>query len=173
MKKLNMIIPIAAVIVILVGAGCFYGGMKYGQSKSAAGINANGQRFAQNGAAGNFRGTGASRQGQNGNMASGEILSKDDKSITVKLASGGSKIVFLSDKTEIGKFTTGAAADLEVGKNVMASGTTNSDGSITATSIQLRPDNQGAFALPQTGPPGSQAPATPSETAPAGASPSN
>ncbi|OGZ33028.1 MAG: hypothetical protein A2V69_00230 [Candidatus Portnoybacteria bacterium RBG_13_40_8] len=121
--------------------------MKYGQSKNS-GI------FSQ----GNFRDfenlspeerqqriqqMGANVVGIRGNrgdgFATGEILFKDDKSISVKLPDSGSKIVFFSDSTEVTKFTDGSSSDLEVGKTVMVNGTTNQDGSITAQSIQLRP----------------------------------
>lgn len=72
-------------------------------------------------------------------MVAGEIISKDEKSVTVKLRDGGSKIVFYYDGTKIDKFVSGNAADLEVGKNVVVSGTTNFDGSVTAQSVQVRP----------------------------------
>ena len=72
-------------------------------------------------------------------MVSGDIISKDAMSITVKLRDGGSKIVFFSDTTEISRFASGSASDLLVGKSVMVNGKTNDDGSVTAQSIQLRP----------------------------------
>ena len=76
-----------------------------------------------------------------GGFTAGEIIAKDDKSVTVKLQNGGSKIVFLSDSTEITKSAEGALSDLEIGKNISVNGTTNSDGSVTAHTIQLRPAN--------------------------------
>jgi hypothetical protein len=69
----------------------------------------------------------------------GDIISGDDKSATLKLRDGGSKIVFFSDNTAITKFTQGAKSDLVVGESVMVEGTNNPDGSITATTIQIRP----------------------------------
>lgn len=133
------ILPII-IMVVVVAVGAFFVGMKIGQGKnSSASIMQ--QRFAQNGA-GNFRG--GARNGV-GNFAGGQIIAKDDKSITVQIQGGGSKIIFYSATTEIGKTVTGTVADLEIGKTVTATGTTNSDGSITAQSIQLRPQ---ALVLP-------------------------
>jgi len=69
----------------------------------------------------------------------GEIIAKDNTSVTVKLTDGGSKIVFYSDKTTVQEMKSGSIADLQVGDTVNVSGTANSDGSITAESFQKRP----------------------------------
>lgn len=145
MKKTLMII---ATVSVLVGSGAFYGGIKYAQSKSAN-LFANRQEFGNLSAEqrqqlganiGGFQnGTGQGRSGMNGGFTAGEIISKDDKSITIKIADGGSKIVFYSNSTEINKFTDGTAGDLVVGKTVNINGSSNQDGSLTATSIQIRP----------------------------------
>jgi len=133
MKKLLPVI----IIVLVVGIGLFFVGMKYGQSKTRFGNLSAEQRerFQQMGspAAGRMA-------GNNGGSSSGEIISQDDKSITLKLRDGGSKIIFYSDTTEIGKFVDGAVSDLKAGETVMVTGTANSDGSITAQSIQIRPE---------------------------------
>ena len=139
-NTIKKLLPII-VIIIVVGVGAFYGGMKYDQSKAAANLSANFQNRQMAGS-----GTG-SRNGTFGNRASGgfvsgEIISKDDKSITVKLQEAwdgrASKIIFYSDSTEVGKFISGTPVDLEIGKTMMVNGKANSDGSITAQSIQLR-----------------------------------
>ena len=69
----------------------------------------------------------------------GEILSKDAQGITVKLREGGSKIVFLSNTTPVSKSVSGSTQDLVVGTSVVVFGTTNPDGSMTATAVQIRP----------------------------------
>lgn len=140
MKK---ILPLIIVAIVLVGAGGFYGGMKYGASRqSASGGLTNfrnlspeerQQRFQQMG------GTGSGNRQAGDGLVNGEIIAKDDKSVTVKLRDGGSKIIFYSASTEIGKFVSGTPNDLEIGEIVMVSGTVNQDGSLTASSIQVRP----------------------------------
>ncbi len=81
--------------------------------------------------------------GMNGRPISGEILSSDDKSITVKLQDGSSKIVLLSDKTQINKATSVTKLDLKSGEKVAVFGSENSDGSVTAQNIQLNPQFRG------------------------------
>jgi len=132
------------VIAIVFAGGGFYGGLSYEknqalspsffQSLSAAQRQ---QAFGQNagGAGGRFRGAGGAA---GGGFTRGKILSQDDKSITVQLADGSSKIIFFSGSTQILKSDTGQKADLAVGKQVSVSGTTGSDGTITASSISIQ-----------------------------------
>ncbi len=122
------IIIIAVVVSLAFGAGGFFAGTKYQQSKRLAGFNQLGNRNGQ----GQVRGT-------NFQPVNGEIISADDKSITVKMQDGSSKIVLFSDQTQINQATTATKGDLKVGETVAVFGTSNSDGSVTAQSIQLNP----------------------------------
>ena len=128
--KNNIIVIV--IIVILIGAGGFFAGMKYQQSKNPRLANFQGARNGQ------FQ-----QRGQGFRPVNGEILSKDEKSITVKLQDGSSKIVFFSETTSINKATEGTKDDLKEGEKVMVVGQENSDGSITAQNIQLNPQFQG------------------------------
>jgi len=130
----------------VIAGGAFYGGMAYAQTNRTAQANLfQGGSFSQQagggragrgaGGAGGFQGRG----GIGGMGINGQILSMDDKSLTIQLANGGSQFVFFSPTTPILKFSTGTTADLQKGVNVSATGTTNSDGSVTAQMIQIRP----------------------------------
>lgn len=142
-------------LVIIVGGTAFYGGMRYSESRQSAlrrtGAFQNLQNLSpeeRQQAMQQFRNGSGSLAGRRngaggppgGGLVSGEILAKDDKSITVKLRDGGSKIIFFSSSTSINKTTDGAPSDLEVGKQTMVTGKANDDGSITAESIQIRPN---------------------------------
>lgn len=135
---MNKLLLVAVAVVVVVGGGAFYGGMKYAQGKAVSNRQ---QMFGQTGAniSGGFTGGRGGQGAIGGGLVSGDIIFKDNQSITVKMRDGSSKIVFFSDATEISKFVAGASADLGVGKTVSVMGKTNSDGSITATSVQLRP----------------------------------
>lgn len=135
MQKTLITIVIA---VIAGGGGGFYVGMKYAQTKTSGdfrpGRNLSPeerrQRFYE-------RGRQSGRSGAD--STNGEIISKDGNGFTIKLRDGGSKIIFISESTEIGKFATGTVNDLKVGKTITVNGKPNSDGSLTADSIQVRP----------------------------------
>ena len=137
-SKTALIILIVA--VVFGGAG-FFGGATYSQNtrlKNSRNPFSNGdgeagiQRFS--GMIGQ-RGAERGRANSNGGFTVGEIIAKDDKSVTVKLVNGSSKIIFFSASTEIEKQATGTIKDLEIGKTIMTNGSANPDGSLTAKSL--------------------------------------
>jgi hypothetical protein len=139
MKNMKPVIP---VILILIGLGVgFFGGFEYRTyqlNKARVGFTgANGgfQRF--NGALG-ARGNNQNG-GFRGGAINGSILSMDSNSITVKLNDGSTKIVVLSGSTTYSNTTSALVTDLKTGINVAVFGTPNSDGSVTATIVQLNP----------------------------------
>jgi hypothetical protein len=127
------------VVVGLIGLGVgFFGGTWYQQSRRQAFT----QQFAgARGMGNNFR---------NGTRpVNGEIITADDKSITVKAQDGSSKIVLFSDKTDINKSATGSRSDLISGTRVAVFGTENSDGTVTAQNIQINPIFRNAAGSPR------------------------
>ena len=124
---------IAALIV--VGAGSFYGGMKYQSSITPAVSPRAGGAMGANGGRG-FRGMGGANGGA---FFNGDVLSTDGNSLTLKLGNGGSKIVLYTTSTRVGKIASGSMTDLTPGTSVSVNGTANADGSVTADMIQIRP----------------------------------
>ena len=122
--------------VIIIGIA-FYGGMIYGKST----VPSRGQ-FANTQFAGNQNGARGinTRNGVNGGFASGQIISKDATGVTIKMQDGSTKIVLIATSTQVMKLSSGTANDLTTGTNVTITGTSNSDGSVTAQSVQIRPE---------------------------------
>lgn len=136
MKNANKIVGLV-IAVLIVASGSFYGGMLYGKSKNSFGQRMG--QFRENGQMGPGAPTRQMNGNQNRGLMNGEIISLDDKSLTIKLPDGGSKIIFFSGQTSIGKAISGSVSDLAVGQIISASGTANSDGSVAAQQIQIRP----------------------------------
>jgi len=131
MKK-NLILIF--IVLIIVGAGGFFGGMKYGESEALKNLTPEKMReiFQQ-------RGQMFQRQRPGQNFVSGQVISKDEKSLTIKLPDGSTKIVFFSQSsTQITKAEEAKIDDVQIGKEISVSGTSNEDGSLTARMIQIR-----------------------------------
>lgn len=119
---------ITIIIVIIVAVVAFYGGIKYQQSRRSVFMR---QMDGQ------FMTRGNNRVGFR--PVNGEVISMDEKSITVKMQDGSSKIILLTAKTEINKAEKAVKKDIKIGEQVAVFGSENSDGSITAQNIQLNP----------------------------------
>lgn len=124
---------ILVIVAIIFAGGGFFGGMKYQQSKTpvraAGAAGQRGQGFAG----------GAGRGGAAGSQfLNGIVLTKDAQSFTVKMQNGSSKIVLYSGTTSINKTVGGTADDIIVGNQIVVTGSTNSDGSLTAQNVQIR-----------------------------------
>lgn len=145
MKKYTVHIVWLVVALAALGGGYAWGHASAGRSGggyAGAGAFASSTRRS-------FAGGGAS----GGGIATGQISAMDSSSITLQLANGNSEVVFYSSSTQISEPKTVPVSDLAVGTNVMVAGTSNSDGSLTAESIQVRPSGSagGAGSAPGGG----------------------
>ena len=133
------------VVAVVFLAGGFFGGYKYSQSKAPTPGQRAAGAFGAAGAAG--RAGGRAGFGTGNNFVNGTILSNDNGTLTIQMralpgsatsTNSGSKIVVLSDNTQIFKAVQGTPADLSVGQSVTVTGTDNSAGALTAQTIQIR-----------------------------------
>lgn len=123
MKHQNVFLSLILIIIgLLVG---FLGGIFYQKSQKPTGFD----RFQS----ANQR----TRFPQGTRPISGTIIKKDEESITIKLRDGSTKIVFLTEKTQIFKSTSASKEDLVENKNIFVIGQQNQDGSISAENIQI------------------------------------
>lgn len=152
MKKILLSVIATAVIV---GGSAFFGGMQYAKSQipdmgdfaSRFGNFDPSQRSGMSGGMGDF----SRSQVGGGGFVSGEILSLDAESMTIKLTDGGSKLVFFSDASKVNKMMEGSSADLATGTMITVTGTGNDDGSVTASTIQILPEGS-LLGVPPTAP---------------------
>jgi hypothetical protein len=127
---------LVVIITSLVIAGAFTGiGYKIGSKKSGFGPM-NGQLQGRT----MMGGPGRSSTGMrgNGNVA-GTVLSQDAASLTLTLPQGGSRTVLITPTTTVLKTAPGIMGDIQKDSFLMVSGTSNADGSISASTLSIRP----------------------------------
>jgi hypothetical protein len=126
-----------AVIALVVGFGAGY--FAHSSSGTTGGYAAG---MGRTGGAG-FTGARGGMAGGGGFLA-GTVAAEDSGSITLDTRDGSSHVVLLTPATTVSKSVTGTLSDVSVGSTIIVSGTTNSDGSVSASLIQLRPATMGS-----------------------------
>lgn len=122
------------IIWLVVAIAALAGGFFWGKAAAAS------ARLAFAGGAGTYGSSTRRLAGgaTGGGFTTGQIAVIGNDSITLQLANGNSEVVFYSSSTPVTEPTTVSPSTLTVGTNVMVGGTTNSDGSLTAQTIQVR-----------------------------------
>ena len=133
---LNKNILLVVVLGLLVAGGSFGIGYKVAQLKNRATISS---RFSNMRLQGGPQGATSGARFVGRNQVAGDITSLDDKSLTIKMADGSSKIILLSDSLIVNKSVEASRTDLKVGGKIAVFGAVNTDGSVTASSIELDP----------------------------------
>jgi FtsP/CotA-like multicopper oxidase with cupredoxin domain len=135
---------IAAVVLVAVGGGAFYAGTKVGENRVMQDPAAFFQQMATR-QGGQFPGFGrGAMQNQTGTEQRGGLVAggtfgtiQKIEGNTITLTTDGESLrVITSDTTFIQKMMDVGTEDLEVGENVIVTGSENDDGSITARSIR-------------------------------------
>jgi len=138
------------IVAVAAGAISFYGGSVFAKRLSTS---QGAGRQMGNDPTGGMMASGRAVGGQfgrnNSGLINGEVVSKDATSITIKLQAApggqtdgqtGSKVVFYSASTTVAKMATVSMDELTPGTSVMIVGKSETDGSMTAQSIQIRPE---------------------------------
>ena len=149
MEKINKTNHVAIMAVVILVIAVVSGGVGYkiGDKMSQAKRMTQFASMRQQGGQGSGQGLrdgsgqgktgGGQMQGQGRRHTEGEILSVDDKGVTVKLADGTSKVVLFSDKTTYALSSTADKSKVVVGQKVDIVGDPNTDGSVSASEIRI------------------------------------
>jgi hypothetical protein len=127
---MNKQLLITAVIALIVGGAAGYLA-PHSLAKTAGATGS----FSRMAGVGSFMRGG----GMGSGALSGTVAAKDASSITIDTRDGSSHVVLISPATTVAKNVAGTLADVSVGSTILVSGTANKDGSVSASSIQLRP----------------------------------
>jgi len=133
MNKKIILYSLSAIILIAIS---FWAGMKYSQASNPGALGKFGIRnwnFSPDQRMGANRATSP----KNGFVA-GKIISKDDKSLTVQVSDGGSKVIFFSTTTKAVKSAELPLSEIGINQQVNINGLANADGSISAQMIMIQ-----------------------------------
>jgi len=133
---------IAVVIAaVLFGAGGFYIGTSHAAQTPTAGVT---RAFAVGGG-GRAAFAGSGFQGAGG-ATFGTVIQIGNGSFTIQLptstsssATTGTKLVLVDNSMQVTQMENVPTSNLQVGQTVIVSGNSNSDGSVTASSVQIVP----------------------------------
>jgi hypothetical protein len=135
-NKIHIVWGIVAVIALIGG---FFWGKGMAGAAGSAGRGGNFGAFGGSSTRGGFRGANGGLAG--GGFVAGQVTAIDASSITLQLPNGNSENVFYSSSTQVIVPQSASISSVQPGTMVMVGGTQNSDGSMTASSIQVRNGN--------------------------------
>jgi hypothetical protein len=121
---------VAVVVALVFGGGGYYFGKQSATSATPTGAAAYAGRTGATGRTGSSTGNGT--------------LTIQMAASTSTTATTGTKIVLFDTSTMVNELESVPASTLAVGQSIVVTGTANSDGSVTATSIQVRPAGMGS-----------------------------
>lgn len=150
----NTIIAAVVVAIVFASAGYYFGKSSAGASTASGAL---GSYAARAGRTGGLTG-GATAGGGFGGGTSGTIIATSDGSFTIQLPSStstsattGTKIILVDNATQVQELQSVPASTLKNGQSVTVTGSANSDGSITATNVMVRPATAASRGTPSTG----------------------
>lgn len=194
--KRGLAIGIMVAIAVVVGVAAFFGGRALGGGGTPSPQEAmkviqnltqeQRAQLAQSGGGffGSRTGTSGTGTRAGGGFTSGSVISKDASSLTVKDSSGNTKTIYFASSTTFSKTSDVTDNDLAVGDDVTVTGTSNSDGSVTASRVIIGTltggpgqggvpgGSSGSESTGTTGANGAGAGSAPAGGAPSGAAPS-
>jgi hypothetical protein len=156
-------IVLGVLVVLVIAAGSFYGGMVYGKNQAQPTFPLAGEAGELPVVRGQFGmrpgGQARSEEGQllgrQGGMLFGEIQTIGSGELTVTDEGGQQVRVYVEDTTLIQKQASVTLDDLEEGEMVIISGNRDDDGNITARMLQVSPGGA-FFAQPDNTTPGGE-----------------
>ncbi len=126
-KKFDLVTLI--IVTISMGIAGFFWGLLYQKNK---GIKSQMGEMGRQ-----VRGMTKQRSGFQGKQSvSGEVVSVDENTITVKTSDGGSKVIVYTNDIKVDKTTEGAIADVVTGTNITTFGS-ESNGTVVAERISV------------------------------------
>ncbi len=152
-------LAIAGVLVAVV----FFGAGYFTSSKLAGPKAPGGMQFAPGGNGAQRQNAQMRNRNSLGGFINGELVKKDAGSFSLKQRDGSMKLVLITSSTKAMKMSEGTLDEFNVGQQVMVTGSANSDGSLTAQTVQIRPDDMPGFGGP---PPAGQGGAAPRDGQP-------
>ncbi len=135
---------VLAVSFIIIAGLSFFAGTKY-QSRQL--LNLRGQ-FASGRNMDRVGNQPGNRNRFGGRQLVGEITGQDDKSVTIKLSDGSSKIIFLSQSTSFNQAVPASVSDLKLGTRIGVFGNENANGTLNAQSVQINPPTRESGSTP-------------------------
>lgn len=119
------------IVWAVVAVAALIGGIFLGEGMAAGGNAQLANGASSSSARGGFR------TDSSGSVFAGQVSAINGSDITLQLSNGNSEVVLYSSSTPVAEPTNVPISKVVTGSNIVVMGTKNSDGSVTASSIEI------------------------------------